>query len=224
MTSNSGEIILITRSDDFGYTHSGNLGIIGEWRGYRWRPVLPWSKVSSLVDEDGFLWPWPAEFWAHNPNLDELKEEFTAQINLMRKKGIKLDYLDTHYMMPTDERIRPMIERISKKQGRPVSCFFGENELPDFGIYSVPPADKEMALVRVLEKLQPGVHLLIGHPGYASLESDALMHSDPKDVQAMGTGRLRAGEAAAYMSPRVMKTVEGRGIKLMSYREFFKPE
>ena len=117
-----------------------------------------------------------------------------------------------------------MIERISKKQGRPVSCFFGENELPDFGIYSVPPADKEMALVRVLEKLQPGVHLLIGHPGYASLESDALMHSDPKDVQAMGTGRLRAGEAAAYMSPRVMKTVEGRGIKLMSYREFFKPE
>jgi hypothetical protein len=266
MTGKSDEIILITRSDDFGYTHSGNLGmidclrfgfiksaailavapwfeeaaqmarenpdvcfgahlgIIGEWRGYRWRPVLPWSKVSTLVDEDGFLWRWPAEFWAHNPNMDELEEEFTAQVNLVRKKGVKIDYLDTHYMMPSDERIRPIIERISKSQGLPVSGLLEEHELPDFGIYSVPPEDKEMALVRVLEQLQPGVHLLIGHPGYRSLENDALMHSDPKDVQTLGTGRLRAGETAAYMSLRVKKVVEDRGIKLMSYREYCKSE
>lgn len=32
-----------------------HLSIIGEWRGYRWRPVLPWDKVSSIVDKDGFL-------------------------------------------------------------------------------------------------------------------------------------------------------------------------
>lgn len=32
-----------------------HLTIIGEWRGYRWRPVLPWDKVSSIVDKDGFL-------------------------------------------------------------------------------------------------------------------------------------------------------------------------
>ena len=33
-----------------------HLGLVGEWRGYRWRPILPWNKVSSLVDEGGFLY------------------------------------------------------------------------------------------------------------------------------------------------------------------------
>src|SRR5664279_1926098 len=103
MKAQPGEIILITRADDMGYTHTGNLailecmrhgiirsaailavapwfneaariarenpglsfgmhlGIIGEWLGYRWRPVLPYSEVRSLVDDDGFLWQSPAQ-------------------------------------------------------------------------------------------------------------------------------------------------------------------
>jgi hypothetical protein len=65
-----------------------HMGIIGEWQGYRWRSV--YSEIRSLVDEDGFLWPSPAEFRAHNPNMDQLEKEFTARINLARKKGVKL--------------------------------------------------------------------------------------------------------------------------------------
>jgi predicted glycoside hydrolase/deacetylase ChbG (UPF0249 family) len=99
----------MTRADDMGYTHKGNLaildclrdgfiksaailvvapwfeeaaqmarehpefcfgvhlGIIGEWRGYRWRPVLSYSEMKSLVGEDGFLWQSPAEFRKHKP-------------------------------------------------------------------------------------------------------------------------------------------------------------
>lgn len=258
------ETILITRSDDLGYTHTGNLamfdcmrfgiirsaailaiapwfeeaarmacenadlcfgvhmGVIGEWRGYRWRPVLPYSEIPTLVDEDGFLWRSPAEFWANHPNMDELEKEFTAQVNLVRKRGVQIDYLDTHYIMPDDPRIRPVVERIGKSQGLPISCLLGENRLPDFGIYSVAPEDKESALARILEQLQPGVHLLIGHPGYPSLENDALVHSEPRDLQRLGTGRLRAAETATYMSPRINALVEQRGIKLMSYRDYFK--
>ena len=36
-----------------------HLSLIGEWRGYHWRPVLPWDKVPSIVDEDGFLYRYP---------------------------------------------------------------------------------------------------------------------------------------------------------------------
>lgn len=256
------EIILITRADDMGYTHTGNLGIldcmrlgiirsaailaiapwfdeaaqmardnpdlcfgvhlgiIGEWRGYRWRPVLPYSEIRTLVDEDGFLWRSPAELWANNPDMGELEKEFSAQIDLTRKRGVQVDYLDTHYIMPYEPRFRPVIERIQKKFGIPVSCFMDEQALPDFGIYSPPPEDKEAALARVLEELQPGVHLLISHPGYPSIENDALIHFDPKDVQTLGVGRNRAAEAAAYMSPRIKKLIENKGIRLMSYREF----
>jgi hypothetical protein len=27
-----------------------HLTLIGEWRGYRWRPVLPWDQLTSIVD------------------------------------------------------------------------------------------------------------------------------------------------------------------------------
>jgi predicted glycoside hydrolase/deacetylase ChbG (UPF0249 family) len=262
MANEGKEIILITRADDMGYTHTGNLaildslrdgfvqsaailvvapwfeeaaqmarehaefcfgvhlGIIGEWQGYRWRPVLPYSEVKSLVDEDGFLWQSPQEFWRHNPDMSELENEFRAQINLARKKGVKVDYIDTHYMMPYETKIRPTIERISMDFGIPVSCLLGEQELPDFGIYSPAPEEKEKVLAGTLKNLGPGVHLLIAHPGYPSLENDALVHSEPKDVKTLGVGRLRAAETLAYTNPRIKQIVASRGIRLMSYREF----
>ena len=256
------EIILITRADDMGYTHTGNLaildclrdgfvksaailavapwfeeaaqmarehpefcfgvhlGVIGEWRGYRWRPVLPYSEVKSLVDEDGFLWQSPAEFWRHSPQMPELEQEFRAQIDLARKKGVRVDYIDTHYMMPYDARVRPIVERIGKDYDIPVSCLLGEHELPDFGIYSPAPEEKENVLAGILDHLEPGVHLLIAHPGYPSLENDALVHFDPKDVKPLGVGKLRAAETLSYTSPRIKRLVASCGIKLMSYREF----
>lgn len=262
MSKVKNETILITRADDMGYTHTGNvatllclrdgilrsaallviapwfeeaarmagenphlcfgvhMGIIGEWRGYRWRPVLPYSEVKTLVDEDGFLWQSPAEFWAHHPDLSQLDREFRAQIDLAKKKGVKVQYIDTHYMMPYDEPLRPMVERIGKDYGVPVSCLLGEHVLDDFGIYSVPPEEKEQALDRLLRSLTPGVNLLIGHPGLTSLENEALVHSEPKDVQVLGTGRLRAAETLAYTSPRIKRLVSELGIKLMSYTEF----
>ena len=262
MANKDKEIILITRADDMGYTHSGNLaildclrsgfiksvailvvapwfeeaaqmarehpefcfgvhlGIIGEWRGYRWRSVLPWSEVRSLVDEDGFLWQSPAEFWKRQPEMAELEKEFRAQIDLARKKGVRVDYIDTHYIMPYDSRFRPVLERISSDYGIPVSCLLGELELPDFGIYSPAPEEKEKVLAGILENLEPGVHLLIGHPGYPSLENDALVHFEPKDVKTLGVGNLRAAETLAYTSPRIKRLVESRGIRLVSYREF----
>lgn len=264
MSGTDQKTILITRADDMGYTHTGNLGtldsmrfgiirsaailvvapwfeeaaqiakdypdlcfgvhlgIIGEWRGYRWRPVLPYSEIRSLVDEDGFLHRSPAEFWAHSPDMGELEREFSAQIELAKKKGVAVDYIDTHYIMPYEPRFRPVVERIRDKYRIPVSCLLGERELPDFGIYSPPPEEKEAALVRVLERLEPGVNILIGHPGYPSIENDALIHFDPQDVQALGVGRNRAAETAAYTSPRIKKLIEDKGIVLTSYREFCK--
>lgn len=262
MTNRNQETILITRADDMGYTHSGNLaildclrhgiirsaailavspwfeeaakiarehsdlcfgvhlGIIGEWRGYRWRPVLPYSEIRSLVDEDGFLWQSPAEFWKHNPEMLELEKEFRAQVELVKKKGVKVEYLDTHYIRSSHPKVQPILERMGPDYGIPISSLLGEHELDDFGIYTVPPEEKEKALAEILQNLQPGVHLLMGHPGYSSLENDALVHSEPKDVKTLGVGRNRTAETLAYTSPRIKRLVIERGIKLMSYREF----
>src|ERR1039458_10363874 len=109
---------------------------------------------------------------------------------------------------------------MGKDYDLPISSLLGEQELDDFGIYSLPPEEKEKGLARILRDLAPGVHLLIGHPGFSSLENDALVHFDPKHVMTRGVGNLRAAETLAYTSPRILRLVAERGIKLMSYREF----
>jgi hypothetical protein len=121
---------------------------------------------------------------------------------------------------PDNEHFRPVVERLGKKHRLPVSSLLGEHELDDFGIYFVPPEEKEAALERVLRSLGPGVHLLVGHPGFASLENDALIHSEPEHVKVLGVGRLRAAETLAYTSPRIKRLIKDLGIKLMSYAEF----
>jgi len=63
-----------------------HLSLIGEWVGYRERPVLPWDKVSSLVDEEGFLYQSPDELWSKKPKYEEIEAEFRAQINLALKR------------------------------------------------------------------------------------------------------------------------------------------
>ena len=143
--------------------------------------------------------------------MAEVEREFSAQIELAQKKGVRLSYLDTHYVMPYNEHYKPVIERLGKKYGLPVSCFLGERELDDFGIYTPPPEEKEKALEQVLRNLKPGVNLLIGHPGFSSLENDALVHCEPSDVQVLGTGRLRAAETLAYTSPRIKRLVKESG-------------
>ncbi len=262
MSKDNQEIILITRADDMGYTHTGNvatiecmrngiirsaailviapwfeeaakltrdnpdlcfgvhLGLIGEWRGYRWRPVLPYSAVPSLVDEDGFLWQSPRDFWGHHPDMAEVEKEFTAQIELAKKKGVQISYIDTHYVMPYNEHYSPCWSASERSTGsRFPACSASANWMTSASTPCLPRRRKRR-WSRCCEGLKPGVNLLIGHPGLSSLENDALVHFEPEHVQVLGTGRLRAAETLAYTSPRIKRLVKELGIKLMSYAEF----
>jgi hypothetical protein len=78
-----------------------HLAVIGEWRGYPWRPVLPYDHVSSITDDDGFFHRSPREFFDSNPDYIEVKNELKAQIELLMKWGVNPCYLDTHYIAIT---------------------------------------------------------------------------------------------------------------------------
>ena len=75
-----------------------HLSLVGEWRGYDWRPVLPWDRVPSLVHEDGFLFKDPRDLFRHKPRIEEIDAELRAQIDLAKKKGVDVQYIDTHYI------------------------------------------------------------------------------------------------------------------------------
>jgi predicted glycoside hydrolase/deacetylase ChbG (UPF0249 family) len=195
------------------------LCLIGEWRGYRWRPVLPWDKVSSLVDDDGFLYGSPDELWSSKPKLEEINAELRAQIDLAVRRQVKVHYIDTHYMGLTSyPGLKEIILKISQDYDVPISFTLGEKRCGS--IYKVPVHEKEDEAVKMLERLEPGLWLWVCHVGIDSPEQKALIHTDPSVVFTNGgVGAHRAAELATLLSPKIRSVIQKRGIRLTNYGE-----
>jgi len=193
-----------------------HLCLVGEWQGYRWRPVLPWSRVPSLVDADGFLFPAPDELWSHKPKPEEIEAEFRAQIDLALKKGVKLQYLDLHYAANDD--VKKIIRKLSKEYGLPISGTLGEKYA--ISVYKTPVEGKLASALKQIDKLTPGLWLWVAHPGIESPEQNALVHTSPEDrFTGGGVGRHRAAETAVLTSREVKDAIAGKKIRLTTYRE-----
>jgi predicted glycoside hydrolase/deacetylase ChbG (UPF0249 family) len=200
-----------------------HLCLVGEWRGFRWRPVSPWSEVPSLVDEDGFLYTSPSELFAERPKLEEIESELRAQIELALKKGVNVQYLDTHYLSPTGEAyagLGEIIQRLGRDYNLPISGLLGEQRL---SIYEVPVELKRNRAVEILAALEPGLWLWICHPGIDSPEQNALIHTAPEDIFIdSGVGAHRAAVLETLRSIELRSVVLSRGIELTNYREIWK--
>ncbi len=195
-----------------------HLSLVGEWRGYRWRPVLPWDKIPSLVDEDGFLFRYPEELLARKLKLEEIEAEWRAQITLAKKK-VKIDYLDAHYIgFRAYPGMEDLILRIAKEYSLPISGWMGEKRIP--GVYATPIGEKRKKAETQLRGLPPGLWLWVNHPGIDSPEQNALVHTDPAEVfPGGGVGKHRAEETNVLISPEIKAIIKEKGIVLTSYRD-----
>jgi chitin disaccharide deacetylase len=193
-----------------------HLSLIGEWQGYRCRPVLPWGKVPSLVDADGFLFPAPDELWSNKPKPEEVEAEFRAQINLALKKGVKLQYIDLHYAANDD--VKKIIRKLSKEYGLPISGTLGEKYA--ISVYKTPVNQKLEAALKLINQLTPGLWLWVAHPGIESPEQNSLVHTSPEDrFTDGGVGRHRAAETKVLMSEAVRDAIVKKKIRLTTYRD-----
>ena len=195
-----------------------HLCLIGEWRGYRWRPVLPWNQVSSIVDEDGYLYTSPDELNANNPKIDEIEKELRAQIDLAIRRGIKIQYLDNHYgAVSSVPGGRELLMQLSNDYNVPVS---GYNDEKRVSIYSTDIGKKLGHAVEQLRELEPGLYCWVCHPGIDSPEQGALIHTQPDHIFTNGgVGPHRAEVLNVLTSIEVKSMVLAKGIKLTDYRE-----
>jgi predicted glycoside hydrolase/deacetylase ChbG (UPF0249 family) len=195
---------------------------VGEWIGYRWRPVLPWDKIPTIVDDDGFLYTYPQELFKRNPKIDEIEAELRAQVVLAKKKGINLQYIDTHYMGMDDyPGLREVTQKISKDFDLPISSQMGEKRLK--GIYTTPAKQKEKQALQILAELTPGLWLWVVHIGIDSPEQNSLVHSAPEHrFKNGGVGQHRAAELNVVTSQSVKSLINKTGIKLVNYIDFSK--
>jgi predicted glycoside hydrolase/deacetylase ChbG (UPF0249 family) len=183
--------------------------------------VLPWDKVRSLVDEDGFFYTDPTQLFRREPKLGEIDAELRAQIDLAKKHGVNVQYLDTHYMgLNQYPGLAGVIRKIAGDYGVPLSQSFGEKGI---SVYTTPIEQKLDRAVQLLEGLTPGLYLWVSHIGIDSPEQRALIHSDPAAIFVRGgVGRHRAEELKVLTSLEVKSAILKKGIVLTNYRELAK--
>ena len=194
-----------------------HLTLNSEWKNYRWGPVLGRTAVPSLVDADGYFFPSSEALDANHPDLKQVEAELRAQVQAAMRSGLKIDYVDYHMGTVYDHpAFREIAERIAKENGLGMMQYFGE---PRYNPqYDARPQDKPDSLVALVDRLKPGITVLVTHVGIDNAELGALLDMNT-DGGLAEMSKNRQGELDAVTSQRFMDAVKAHNIKLLTYRQ-----
>lgn len=197
-----------------------HLTLNSEWSGYRWKPVVPYDEVASLVNEDGYFYPTTEAFLAASPELKDVEKELRAQMELALKRGIDVQYIDTHMdTARSTPELREIVLNICQDYDLPLSR---ESQEQQMSIYNIPYNEKGKALAEQLKQLESGLWLLVVHPGLDTLEERALVDISPEGLPDVALNR--AAITAALTSKSIKRIIEERGIQLTDYRKLRKKD
>jgi chitin disaccharide deacetylase len=209
-----------------------HLALNSEWTGFRWMPVSPVDKVSSLLDDQGYF-PLLETQVAPKAKLSEVETELRAQIERARKAGIRLSHLDTHMTALTQSpglfqtykkigkeyRLPLLLERNSGTylpQGQTLS----EDALID-KVVSIAPGvalqDWLKAYKDMLQPLPPGVYQLIVHTAYDDDEMRGATWDHPNWGAAW-----RQFDFETVKSPEFQQFLKDQGFILIRWRDLAK--
>jgi predicted glycoside hydrolase/deacetylase ChbG (UPF0249 family) len=194
-----------------------HLVLNSEWKNYRWGPVAGSAAVPSLVDENGFFFPSSEALHQRNPNLAEVEKELRAQIDRALRSGLKIDYVDYHMGTATRyPEFRALTERLAQEYGFGMSEYFGE--AGDAPQYAAAPERKLDSLVAMIDRLKPGLNMVITHVGLDDAELGALLDMN-SDQPLADMSKNRQGELTALTSPRFRAALKARNVVLLTYRD-----
>lgn len=207
-----------------------HLAITSEWENVKWRPL---THCPSLVDENGYFYPmmgpnpaYPGQSIMEQMakfDIKEIEQEFRAQIELALKNIPNITHLSGH-MMSTgfSKEVNEMVKRLSAEYGLPSIDRMDSGKEYGFEYigYDGPKAtaqEKIASFIKALEKTEPGkTYVFIDHPAYNDSEMETVMHVGYEDVAVD-----RQGVTDLLKSPEVLEAIKAKGIKLLSFKEFF---
>ena len=211
-----------------------HLTLTSEWTTYRWGPVLPKDRVSSLLDKSGYLYLTESEA-AAQANPTEVEAEIRAQIERARSFGIQPTHLDSH--MGTLYQNKALFEillrvareyklptRISKEAIASVSYLQSLLKSEDVVIDriisiepGVSPEGWEKFYTDGIKSIQPGVTEVIVHLAYDDEEMRAATADHPDWGAAW-----RQRDLQFFTSDKFRKLLQENQIKLITWREIGK--
>lgn len=213
-----------------------HLTLNSEWDNYRWGPVAPRGAVSSLVDEEGYLWD-NVDQVRMNAKAEEVEIELRAQIERAKEFGVPLSHLDTHmgavfaradiarvylklgieYNLPVLV-VRPSPDNDVAQRYPDIVSMLGpleERKLPVldalFQFYERGTLEqRKQRYLDALRDLKPGVSEIIIHCGV----DDAELRSVTSSVQIRDTDRR------IFTDPDVLAEIERLGIEVITWKQF----
>jgi predicted glycoside hydrolase/deacetylase ChbG (UPF0249 family) len=194
-----------------------HLTLNSEWKNYRWGPVAGRTAVPTLVDRDGYFFASSEALHQNHASPTEVEQELRAQIQRAMSSGLKIDYVDFHMGTVTRyPEFREVGERLAREFGLGMSMYFGESEWDPQ--YRAAPAQKIDSLVAMIDRLRPGVNLVVTHVGIDDAELGALLDMNT-DGGLADMSKNRQGELDALTSPRFREALTARNVRLITYRQ-----
>jgi len=195
-----------------------HLVLTSEWDAMKWRPL---TNGRSFCDEDGHFLAmgWPKErlgaLREADLDLAEVETELRAQIDTALRHLPRISHFTTHMgFTDGDPGIPGLVDELAREYGKTTAPAIGTaKRVNGWNRDDDTPARLETFLTR-LGELEPGLHMLVVHPGLDVPEMQALGHPGYRDVAAN-----LASETALMTHPQVLEAIERHGIQLLSYQD-----
>lgn len=205
-----------------------HLAITSEWDGIKWRPL---TECPSLTDVNGYFLPmigpnknYPGLAITENQwKLEEVKQEFRAQIEMALKHVPQINHLSGH-MGSTGfhPEVGKMVTKLGEEYGLLV---IGRDVMQDLEIsgitYDGPKGtfeEEEASFIRMLESLEPGeTYQFVDHPAYDNLEMQGVGHIGYEEV-----AEDRQGVTDTWTSEKVKEAIANNGIELVNFNTIAK--
>lgn len=199
------------------------LAVIAEWPEYPWGPLLPASRVPTLVNQHGHFYNFDQMGgFLDNVDLGELEMEFRAQIEAVLDFGLKPTHLDWHCLrLEGRDAVSEVMLRLAREYGLALRSVVPSqiemaqklglptNDRGFLDSYQVDPATKAAYYTDLLRNLPAGLSEWAIHPG---LDTPELLTIEPEG------NHIRQTDYDFLVSPTAKEVIAAEGIILMDYR------
>ncbi len=188
-----------------------HLTLNSEWVTTRLRPILPASRVPSLVDNDGYLLPTTVELFHRSPPTAELIDEATAQLRHARAAGLKVAYLDEHMGVGWLPGLREELIMMARREGLIAA------ETIAAAPQGPSAVEAGTALMRQLQARYRTATVVVTHPG---LDQPDLHDMYEKGGKPGTVAANRDAERRVLISDEAKRAVADSGADLMRFTDY----
>jgi hypothetical protein len=212
-----------------------HLALNADWTSYRWPPVSPQPKVSSLLDADGYL-PLTTEYVAAHAKMPDVEVETHAQVDKAKAAGIRITHVDSHMgtIASTDDLLKVYLGTAHAYKVPALLIHAPSGPAADLSRFNLEPKTVVLdgllqmtpgvsksewlgSYKKMLQPLPPGTYQLIVHLAH----NDAEMQGATSDHPDWGA-EWRQNDLDLVRSPEFQQFLKDQGFILISWKDLLK--